>query len=91
MSNATLQSQANNITQSNGGYNFNVNGILQWYSSVYQLLFQYYANQYLFDRETSLGQNIQTLVTNLYTTCKALASPTVIQSNFISDYEYFVS
>jgi hypothetical protein len=87
----TLTSQLSNITQTNGGYNFNVNGILQWYGNAYVMLFQYYANEYLFTREGNEAANIQDIVTNEYATCKALSAPTQVQSDFITDYEHFIN
>jgi hypothetical protein len=86
-----LTDQLSNITQSNGGYNFNINGVLQWYANAYIMLFQYYANQFLFVREGNEAANIQEVVTNEYNACKALTNPSVVQSDFMTDYAYFVS
>ena len=85
-----LVDQLSNITQSNGGYNFNINGVYQWYSSTFVMLFQYYANQFLFTREGNEASDIEQIVTNEYNLCKVTNSPSQVQSDFMIDYEHFI-
>lgn len=86
-----LTDQLDKIIKTDNGYAFTLNGVYQLYASATLLVYYTYASQFLYETIHGNESEVEDFTKSIYDRLKVYKTPTDLESNFVSDYEYFVN
>lgn len=79
------------LTKTDAGYNYTLDGIYVFVSTPYQLLYTYYLSEFLFEAIQGNEEEVQAFITANYNVLNTYSNPTPTESDFVADYQHFIS